>query len=220
MRKGPPSFKVFQPNSAEVIGWRALAEQAQSVAMGKTRGWVALKDMAVKARKLMVFGPLGRGNVCVCLFETAIETAESTEPPLLIKTLPTRGQKLSPHGINDIADPGAAAPRPIQVARKVMNGVTRRIDCRADSHGNHQLLPRIFQKSERLHRPVLIEIGAKHGHGAGVRGRRIRQQLRVTPIIKGGGKGRHTHGRNSAMRTTAHALQRLSTSQASRSSSG
>lgn len=80
MRKGPPSFKVFQPNSAEVIGWRALAEQAQSVAMGKTRGWVALKDMAVKARKLMVFGPLGRGNVCVCLIETAIETAESTEP--------------------------------------------------------------------------------------------------------------------------------------------
>lgn len=74
------SSKSYQPVSGEVIGWRGLAEHAQAVAVGDSRAWLVLKDKAIKARKLTVFGPNSHGNVCVRLIAVAIETAESTDP--------------------------------------------------------------------------------------------------------------------------------------------
>jgi len=69
--------KSYQPVSAEVIGWRALADHAGRVATGQSHDMASLKDKAEAARKLTVFGPLGAGNVCVRLIEVALLACDS-----------------------------------------------------------------------------------------------------------------------------------------------
>lgn len=73
-------LRHYQPTSSEVIAWRAFAELARAVGEGRSRQWPTLKDQAIKARKLMVFGPESPGNVCVRLIEQAIMACESFSP--------------------------------------------------------------------------------------------------------------------------------------------
>lgn len=78
--RGTAVGQGYQPNSTEVTQWMAFAQLAGSIAMEKSRAWSQLKTHAERARTLRVFGPNGRGNVCIRLIEVSCEAHAATDP--------------------------------------------------------------------------------------------------------------------------------------------